>query len=86
MTLQSNTETVEKEEYIFSTGFTESRRRWDCGMSQKMEWTFEGGPERFQVWTDGNRSRYLRGVYVGIRKEGYTVNLSGTADVNSSQA
>ena len=49
--------------------FPEIRRRWDCGRARKMEWTFEGSPERMRVWTDGNRSRYLRGIYVGIWKE-----------------
>ncbi len=34
-------------------------------MAWLAEWTFEGGPES-SVGTDGDRNRYLSGIYVGI--------------------
>lgn len=72
--------TREKEEYIFINGFTESCRWWNCGMTLKMEWTFEGSPERIRVWTDGFRSRYWAAYMLVYEKEDRKVNLSGTAD------
>ena len=40
-------------------------------MTQPAEWTFEGIPDTAfaEVGNDGNRNRYLRGIYVGIWKE-----------------
>ena len=35
-------ETVEEEQVLFIQFITESRRRWDCGMSHKEEWASEG--------------------------------------------
>lgn len=49
-------------------------------MALKMEWTFEGSPERVRVWTDGFRSRYLAAYMLVYEKEDRKVNLSGTAD------
>ena len=35
-------ETVEGEQVLFIQFITESRRRWNCGMSHKDEWASEG--------------------------------------------
>lgn len=37
-------------------------------MPQPAEWTFEGVPDTIigEVGSDGNRIRYLRGIYVSI--------------------
>ena len=35
-------DTVEEEQVLFIQFITESRRRWDCGMSHKDEWASEG--------------------------------------------
>ncbi len=78
--VKQNKKTREKEEYIFINGITENRRRWDCGIALKMEWTFEGSPERIRVWTDGFRGRYLAAYMLVYEKEDRKVNLSGTAD------
>ena len=39
----------------------------------------------FSVWTDGFRNRYACGTYDSMCKVDFLVNLSGTADLISSQ-
>ena len=57
-------------------------------MTQPAEWTFEGIPDTAfaELGNDGNRNRYLRGIYVGILKSGLYVNFGWYRGfVNSSQ-
>ena len=61
----------------------ESCRWWEGGIEWFAEWTFEGSLNReTSVGADGNRSRYLSGVYNLIYctwQSGRFVKLSGTA-------
>lgn len=64
--------------YILSL---ESRRRWDCGVKERSEWTREGRAKgEIQVVADGSFIRYQRRTYSSTLNEWvHSINSGGTA-------
>ena len=50
--------------------FSESRRRWNCGRQEQIEWPSEGGAKaEMQVVADGDFTRYQGRMYDGALNE-----------------